>query len=120
MTSAAVADLVNTIGLTATLKLVQRWGGRSLWVPYEIPGHHAIAVTIGAEAAAALAAAYGGTEIDMPAETTALREARNREIVRQFQDERMSISAIAAAASLSRVTINRVLDEHGIDRRNRD
>lgn len=115
MTATTLDDLIQTVGLPAVVRLAQRWGGRALWIPEIISAGHPITVAVGTEAAARLASTYGGTEIDVPAEANALREARNLEIVRRFLDGD-TVSTIATAFCLSRAMVNKVLDEHGVDR----
>ena len=71
---ADLRDLVEAVGLPAALKLVEARPGERVFVPKTIGPDHWIAVAVGAEAAARIAARLGGDHLTMP--TSARRGAR--------------------------------------------
>ncbi len=78
-------DLVNLIGLTGTLKLVEHYGGVRLYVPVKFDPEHRLVKLLGAEAALKLIEAYGGEEhFDVAKAERALRAVRNREIRAEY------------------------------------
>ncbi len=78
----SLRDVVELIGLPATLKLVEHFGGLiALYVPREIEAEHPIAVAIGITAARKLASRYGGDCVrSIPLCTRGLRRIRDAEI----------------------------------------
>lgn len=109
----ALAELVDTIGLTATVKLVRVYGARALYIPKHLDDRHEITLRIGREAADRLGAAYGGTQLLMPPECTLLVELREREIVRRIVQENQSIGSVAYAFGVSCRWVHRILDRAG-------
>jgi Mor family transcriptional regulator len=75
-------ELVALIGLTATMKLVERYGGVRLYVPKRAPDQdHELVQLIGTEAVSKLVAAYGGeVHFDVPLAQRALRAVRSTQI----------------------------------------
>ena len=72
-------DLAETIGLDATLALVERWGGTPLWVRPE-PWPELVTV-IGQEAAGKLCYAYALCRLDIPRCVRSVRACRDRAIL---------------------------------------
>lgn len=62
----ALADLVEAIGDELAMKLAGHFGGTRQYVPRKIGDHHPLAVALGVEGAARLAAWAGGGSIDIP------------------------------------------------------
>ena len=112
----ALSELVDAIGITATVKLVRTYGARALYVPKQADDRHEITLRIGHEAAERLCAVYGGTQLMMPPECTLLVELREREIVRRIVDEQQSVGSVAYAFGVSRRWVHRMLDRAGYAR----
>jgi hypothetical protein len=81
------AELAEVIGLAATLRLVEGWGGLRQYVP--APAHlhadHPLVRQLGREAARRLAEHYAREKIDVPRCLSALRAARDRRIVAEHE-----------------------------------
>lgn len=73
-------DLVDLIGLTGTLTLVEHYGGVRLYVPVKYDPGHPLVKQIGHYAASKLIEVYAGEHFDMPKAEKALRAVRNRKI----------------------------------------
>ncbi len=74
-------DLVDLIGLTGTLKLVEHYGGIRLYVPVKYDPEHPLVKLLGAAAAQKLIEHYGGEEhFDIPVMKKALLAVRDRKI----------------------------------------
>lgn len=112
----ALEELVDTIGLPATVELVRTYAGRVLYVPKDPDDRHPITLRIGATAARSLSRLYGGTQLHVPPERNLLVEMRNREIVRRVVEEEASICATAYEFGVSRRWVHRVLDRAGHER----
>ncbi len=78
----SLREMVDLIGLSATLQLVKQFGGLiALYVPHEIGADHQLAAALGLPAARKLAAHYGGDCLrNIPRCTHRLRGLRNAEI----------------------------------------
>jgi hypothetical protein len=78
----SLRDVVELIGLPATLNLVEHFGGLiALYVPREIEPEHPIAVAIGITAARKLSAHYGGDCVrNIPRCASWIRRVRDTEI----------------------------------------
>lgn len=95
----SLRDVVELIGLTATLNLVENFGGHiALSVPREIEPDHPIAIAIGITAARKLSAHYGGDRLrNIPLCVAGLRRIRDAEIRRRAGGE----TAVALAREFS-------------------
>lgn len=107
-------DLVELVGYGSAIELLRAWGGRRLKVPNEVHQDHALAFAIGMDAATKIAAAYGGTDLDLPAERNHLTQLRNDALAREF-DEGATISWLSQHFGLSRRHVTSVLDRMGRD-----
>lgn len=78
----SVADIAQAIGVPATLKLIERFGGSRVYVPEweRITEDHAIARAIGLAAACAVAKLCAKNRLEMPRAASAFRRARDRAI----------------------------------------
>lgn len=108
---ASLADIIDAIGIAATLKLVEAFGGIRIYVPSEDTLHegHPLVRAIGMEAAVKLARLYPSEFIEPPRATAYMREIRNAavregmenasaaELARRFQTTRRNIFRIMAA-----------------------
>lgn len=112
MASGILSDLVELIGHRQAIELLRAWGGRRLKVPAEVREDHALVFTIGWEAARAIAGAYGGTDLDLPAERNYLVDVRNDAIAAGFAGNR-SISWLSQTYGVSRRQVNSILDAMG-------
>ena len=81
----SLLDVARAIGMPATLKLVERFGGVRVYVPRpeKITEDHVIARTIGFEGALALARICRNESIEIPRAARARRLARDRAIRRE-------------------------------------
>lgn len=96
---------VDAIGLPATLRLVQRYGGVRLYVPRNATADHELAQLVGLAALRRLSELHGGEEhFAVPKAGAALRDVRDRQIRRARA--RQSVRQIALAF---RLTERRVL-----------
>lgn len=78
----AIAEL---IGMPATLKLVERYGGVRIYVPQTVPPAHPLVDLLGRDAAERLACAFGGDEhFDVPRCVLAARRVRDTVLVADF------------------------------------
>lgn len=101
-------DLVDAIGLQATLRLVEAFGGCRIWVPAEIEEDHAIAKAVGFLAARKLAAHCGLSQLTIPRAVEAVRAARNVEI-RTRRADGASTAELARDYALTERAIWRIL-----------
>lgn len=108
---ASLLDLVELIGLAATLNLVERFGGLiQLYVPRDIEPGHPIAQAIGITAARKLAKEYGTDCLrNIPRCAEGLRRIRNGEIRARHPNE--SAAALALAYGLTERQIWTILAE---------
>ncbi len=111
-------EIADLIGLPATLKLVERWGGLiKLYIPLEITPEHPLAVTLGWEAAQALVVTYGGDEIrNIPRCAAGIRTLRNVAI-RTEHDAGVSAVRLALKHGLTERQIWTILGEETDDDR---
>ena len=83
-------ELVEVMGLDATIDLVKSFGGDDLKIPEVVNGTSRmwdiLVQTVGPEAAEKLVRRYAGTPIYVPTCRIALLAHRDREIVRRFDD----------------------------------
>lgn len=84
----SLRDVVELIGLAATLKLVEHYGGLiALYVPRELEPDHHLARAIGISAARKLASRYGGDQVrSIPMCVGGLRRLRDAEIRRRVAE----------------------------------
>ena len=108
----SLRELVDLIGLAATLKLVEHFGGLiSLYVPREIEAHHPIAVALGITAARKLSSHYGTDCLrNIPRCVNGLRRIRDAEI-RARRESGESAAKLALAFGLTERQIWTILAE---------
>lgn len=114
MTCAILEDLIETIGLPATIELTRVYGGRTLHVPMTLTQAHPLALAIGVQAAEALSRAFSQVQIEVPAARAALLVQRNAAIVQAYLHEEASIKGLAAEYCLSRKMIRKILRHAGL------
>lgn len=85
---ATAHELVEVIGIDATIDLVKMFGGDDLKIPWVVNGASRmwgiLVETVGPEAAPKLVQRYAGNVIYIPTCAVALRVHRDREIIRRF------------------------------------
>lgn len=107
----AIAEL---IGLPATLKLVERYGGVRIYVPQTMPPSHALVGLLGVDAAERLSRAFGGDEhFDVPRCTLAARRARDATLVADFLAG-MSHRNLALNYQLTERAVRKIIARAGI------
>lgn len=84
----SMREVASVIGLPATLRLVERYGGFiQLYIPKDVQEGHPLALALGMEPAQALAAAYGGDYLkSIPKGASAIRAARDRALLRRIRE----------------------------------
>lgn len=103
---ALIRAVVDAIGITAALKLVEQLGGSTFPVPMRKNAageirYQVLAEAIGEAAASRLVEKLGGQEIYVPLCSTALRELRDRQIRADFDQITREHSALHAVATLA-------------------
>ncbi len=107
----SLRDVVELIGLAATLNLVEHFGGLiALYVPREIEPDHPIAAAIGITAARKLAVHYGTDCLrNIPLCVAGLRRIRDAEIRRRSPGE--SAASLAREFAITERHVWRILAE---------
>jgi uncharacterized protein (DUF433 family) len=109
-------EFADLIGLPATLRLVESYGGVRLYVPQRLAEDHPLALLIGASAARQLADVYGGEEhFDIPRAVAIARQVRNRRL-REERDRGMSHRDLALKYGLTERQVRNILGEAVDDR----
>lgn len=104
----ALVKLVDAIGQTDALKLVERYGGTKLYLPSLPKPNNQIAMIIGVEQAQALAAAWDDIWLHVPRGVSISRAARDKEIRKAFDDGE-SVRNLALKYQLVERSIRRIL-----------
>lgn len=109
---ATARELVEVIGIDATIDLVKMFGGDDLKIPEVVNGvsrmWDILVETVGAEAAGYLVRRYAGTPIYIPTCRMALIAHRDREIVRRF-DAGEPFDALRREHKITRRHLYRIL-----------
>ena len=104
----AMRRLVNAIGFGDALRVCRKWGGRELDFPKSDAGRDFLALTLGFDVATKLVREFGGQRLRIPAEHSALLQARNAAIWRA-REVGMSNTKIAHLFGLTRPGVEAVL-----------
>lgn len=97
-------EMVGLIGMPATMRLVQKYGGVRIYVPKRVEPDHELARLIGLSNAEALSDAYGGDDhFDVPKGEIALKAVRNATI-RSLRAEGVSIRNLSLNPEFGRLT----------------
>jgi Mor family transcriptional regulator len=104
-------ELSKAIGLSDTLELVRRFGGRELYVPVKVTRSDPLALTMGLDSAQRLVKHYGGQRLQLPAERNALLDLRNAAIIEEAAEGR-SHESIGLRYGLTRQAISHILRTH--------
>ena len=107
-----VVELVDVIGLTAALKLVEAHGGTHIWVPKHARLGHWLAILIGLEALERLCAYYDSTQVEIPLCAKMLRMIKERAIVAEFE-QGASNNQLARKHGTTDRTIRRIRQRAG-------
>ncbi len=108
-------EIAELIGLPATLKLVESYGGVRLYVPKRIDDDHALARLIGLDNARLLSDAYGAEEhFDIPRAVAATRAVRDMQI--RTDRKTMTHRELALKYGLTERQIRNILQEEDDDR----
>jgi len=105
-----MARLKEVLGTDATLALIAAHGGGNLYVPSRLRQAHPLLQTLGPEAAARLARAYGGERVDVPKIDAVLRQLRKKDIL-AARKQGESIADLALRHKLSRRRVLQILAE---------
>ncbi len=107
----SLREIVDLIGLPATLRLVESYGGMiALYVPRDVDPDHHLAQAIGITAARKLATRYGADTLrNIPRCVDGLRRIRNADI--RARHPRESAAALALAFHLTERQIWSILAE---------
>jgi hypothetical protein len=105
-----IADLVQSIGFAAALKLIEHCPGIRIRPPKEdrLHAEHRLVRAIGFEAARKLSRLADGMKIEVPRGATAIRRARNRAMVRD--SESMSQPQLALKYKLTQRQVRTILN----------
>lgn len=113
--SNALDQVIELIGVHATIRLVRSKGGQELKFPQAENLHylHWLVVEVGMDNAVKLCEAYKGATLKLPIEVNALLQLRNEAIARDFQTG-MSVSLISKEYGCDRRLIQTVLSKYGL------
>lgn len=91
-----LVEIAEVIGLPATLRLVEGWGGLRLYIPQpeHLSGEHPLVQQLGEDAARSLAEIYAREKVDIPRCLAAVRGVRNRRIATAHR-QGMSVRRLA-------------------------
>ena len=105
-------EMVGLIGLPATLRIVEAYGGVRLYVPSHMDAGHDLAQLVGFDAASKLSSEYGGMDhFDVPRAAQALRAVRSAQI-RADRARGMTHRELARKYALTERWIRHLLGEH--------
>lgn len=93
----AVAEVV---GLPATLRIVESYGGIRLWVPKTIGEDHELMQLIGRDQAMSLVSVFGGEVLSVPRCASAIRELRD-EAIREARSAGEPVAKLARRHGLT-------------------
>lgn len=102
--SPLMQEIVDVIGLAATVRLIDARGGQRIWLPLSIEPDFWLAQLIGIDKTKKLAAYFNyetGSKIDLPS-TLRLDMAEKERVFRTMVKEGRSANKIAAANGVSR------------------
>lgn len=77
----SLLDIMHSIGLPATLKLIEHYGGIRLFVPVKLVPDHVLIGQIGADATIILINIYAGESIEIPRADKALKYLRAEDML---------------------------------------
>jgi Mor family transcriptional regulator len=113
MTCQVLEELIESIGLPATIELTRAFGGRTLHVPKTAPPLHPLVLAVGQRAAETLCRDFACMALEIPSERKALVTTRNEAIVQAYQDG-ATVKGLAIEHQLSRKMIRKILRRAGV------
>jgi len=115
----SLQDIAELIGLAATVKLVETYGGVRIYVPQTIEPDHALAALLGHDNALRLARAYGGHEhFDLPRATLAVKRARDAALTADYLAG-ISYRQLALKYQLTERGVRKIIARAGITEEDR-
>ncbi len=109
---ALLQEFVEVIGLPATLKLVEHFGGIRIRPPVaigELTAEHALVRALGLPAARALSLYTPGAEITVPRCLAAIRRVRDAEMRRAHNEDGVTAARLARAHALTERQVYAIL-----------
>ncbi|MDD5271105.1 MAG: Mor transcription activator family protein [Methylovulum sp.] len=82
---ASILLLIDLIGLTETLTLVESYGGTAIWIPKKSRQGHPVAEVVGTVAFAKLCSYAGDTYLDIPLCKRAVRTLKDQHILAESE-----------------------------------
>jgi Mor family transcriptional regulator len=109
--------LAGLIGLPSTLRLVDLYGGTSIYVPMreELTDDHPLVGAVGMASAATLAAHYKGTRLHIAKGCAATRAARNAEMAHEYYKDGRTQNELALKWRLDVRQIRNILTSTPLD-----
>jgi len=112
--SRTIRELIELIGYTMTSQLCSSFGGRQIPIPINSREAHPLALTIGLGGAELLSKKYGGTALDIPLETTVVRQRRDKYLTERYESsDDISIASLASEIGLSRKMVSSIIKKTG-------
>jgi len=106
--------LIKLIGYTMTIRLCAAYGGRQILIPINSHETHPIALAIGPNKTGKLSKVYGGTTLDIPLETTFVRQRRDKYLTERYESsDDISIASLASEIGLSRKMVSSIINKTG-------
>jgi Mor family transcriptional regulator len=109
-------DFVHLIGITATMRLVEEYGGTRIYIPKrDITEDHELAHIIGLAHLRTLARVYGGEKhFELPKASHALAAIRRREIIASYGPK--SLRQLAREYRLTERRVSQIIAEANAER----
>lgn len=104
--------LIDQIGLTETLILVEKYGGTAIWVPNKAVPEHPYCAEIGIRAWTALCREYASSYLEIPLCKKALRKLQDRAIAKE--SETLTDRELARKYRTTERTIRRIRARAGV------
>lgn len=92
---ASLHQLVELVGLRATMGLVQHWGGIRVYIPEHAEADHVLIEKIGQDATRKLCREFGGETVDVPRAYHAVKAALYRQIRHDYHQRGKSAAKLA-------------------------
>lgn len=116
MPNSSIEDVCGVIGFTATVTLIEWYGGCNIYVPGEATESHPLALLVGMPALRALCREYGSETVWVPREASAPKAASKRQVADALRSG-STIPQVAATMGLSERQVQRVrkdLEQRGV------
>lgn len=108
--NAPLTELVNLIGLPATLRLVEKFGGTTIYVPHQsrVKLHSAVAQVVGTDAVRQLATVWPQAHVVVPRGAAYVRHQRDMAVLADA--EKFSVARLARKYETTERNIYRILE----------